>query len=252
LRTAQDADMLLRCLVSLWSTQTGADVLVVDDGSPAAELLEPLAAAVGELGFELAVTREHRGVAAACNVGLARARAEARDAVLVHTDVEFVSPAWLAALLRRTDAAGRPAAVVGARLLFPDGDIQDAGRGFSVLTRTWWPRFRHGPGDLPAALEPVSCPVGGALMLIRAATLDAVGVLDEELRLGGSDIDYCLRVFAAGLECVYEPAAVAVHHADDERHRSNEMLQRWARGSAAHLEQKWAQVDLSPFVAEAL
>jgi GT2 family glycosyltransferase len=242
LRDERDADALLRCLVSLWSTQTGADVLVVDDGSPAEALLAPLGAAVAELGYALHATGRHRGFAAAANIGLEQALAHGRDAVLVHADVEFTDPRWLAALAGRTDTAGRPAAVVGARLRFPNGDLQDAGRAFSQLTRTWVHRFQHGPGDLPAALAPTRCPVGDALMLVRAGTLDAVGLLDEDLPGGGADLDYCLRVFDAGLECIYEPAATAIHHVDEQRSDAVD----------GRLAEKWAGVDLGPFVAAAL
>jgi GT2 family glycosyltransferase len=252
LRHERDADALLRCVVSLWSTRCGADVLVVDDGSPARQLLDPLATALAELGYELQATGRHRGVAAAANAGLSRARDEGRDAVLVHADVEFTDAGWLAALTRRTDSAGRPAAVAGARLLAASGDIHDAGRSFSELSRTWWARHRHAPADLPAALEPQASVVSGALALIRAHTLATVGLLDEDLRAGASDLDYCLRVFAAGLECVYEPAAVAVHHADPARYAGDERLERWTRDSEERFGRKWAGADLSPFVPEPL
>jgi len=42
LRTEGDLDLLVRCLVSLWSTAPQADVVVVDDGSPGRSLLVPL------------------------------------------------------------------------------------------------------------------------------------------------------------------------------------------------------------------
>src|SRR3954468_22569823 len=89
LRDERAADALLRCLVSLWSTHTATDVVVVDDGSPAAALLEPLGAAIAELGYALHATGTHRGFAASANVGLEHALTHARDAVLVHPDIEF-------------------------------------------------------------------------------------------------------------------------------------------------------------------
>jgi GT2 family glycosyltransferase len=245
-----DADALLRCLVSLWSTQVDVDVLVVDDGSPARELLTPLAAAVEELGFELLRDHGRTGPAAVLNLGLRRACEEGRDAVLLAPDVELNSPGWLDALLARTDGEGRPAAVVGARLLYPTGDIQHAGRIFSQLTRKWAHRFQHGPGNLPAALRPCRCPVGSGLMLIRHETLVRVGLLDEAYGLGAHDLDYCLRVFASGLECIYEPASVAIR-ADKADHASESRL-TLARRSRTRLLEQWGDHDLSPFVMEAL
>lgn len=247
LRSDADADVVLRCLVSLWSTRTGADVLVVDDGSPARALVDALVAAAGEVGAELVRKERHEGFAATANVGLRRALAEGRDAVLVNADLEFADAGWLGALLARTDATGRRAAVVGARLLYPNGDIQHAGRQFSALTRTWSHRFRHAPGDLAEAAVPCRCPVSGALMLVRHAALDRIGLLDEELPLGGEDLDYCLRAFEAGLESIYAPGAVAVHREGAFRARPTQRLARWARESEARLAAKWADVDLSPF-----
>jgi GT2 family glycosyltransferase len=252
LATDADADAMLRCLVSLWSTQADVDVLVVDDGSPAGELLTPLAAAAGELGFELLAGHGVEGHAATVNLGLRRALKEGRDAVLLAPDVEFTSATWLDALQARTDGAGRPAAVVGARLLYPSGDIQHAGRIFSQLTRKWAHRFQHGPGDLPEALVPCRCPVGGGLMLIRHATLATVGLFDEAFGLGGQDLDYCLRVFGAGLECIYEPTAVAVRHDRLGGEHLTERRHALGRRSRARLLEKWGAEDLSPFVMEAL
>jgi GT2 family glycosyltransferase len=243
-----DADVLLRCLVSLWSTKVDADVLVVDDGSSARELLAPLEAALTELGYELHPETEQGGFAAAANVGLLRALEEGRDAVLLAADIELTSPSWLARLLARNDGAGRPAAVVGARLLFPTGDIQHAGHIFSQLSRNWAHRFQHAPGDLPEALVPCRCPVGSGLMLIRHHTLATVGLLDPEFGLGGQDLDYCLRVFGAGLECIYEPTAVAVRRDRPAPDRRRTL----ARRSRNRLVAKWGAEDLSPFVPEAL
>jgi GT2 family glycosyltransferase len=247
-----DADALLRCLVSLWSTRVDVDVLVVDDGSPARELLTPLAAVVDELGFELVADHGRTGHAAAINLGLRRAHEEGRDAVLLAPDLELTSRGWLDALLARTDGAGRPAAVVGARLLSPTGDILHAGRIFSQLTRKWAHRFQHGPGDLPAALRPCRCPVGSELMLIRHATLDTVGLFDEAYGLGGQDLDYCLRVFAGGLECIYEPTAVAVRDDKPGTGQVSEQRRALARRSRTRLLEKWGSQDLSRFVMEAL
>jgi GT2 family glycosyltransferase len=99
--------------------------------------------------------------------------------------------------------------VVGARLLFRDGLIAHAGLYFSVFFREWLPRYLHAPGELPAAMAPRACPVGAGLQLIRRETIERVGVHDPELAVEYATVDYCLRTFAAGLECVYEPAVVA-------------------------------------------
>ena len=247
LRKPADLDLLVTCLVSLWGTAPDAGVIVVDDGSPEQSLLEPLAAAVDELGYELLAMEENEGFARTVNIGLQRALETGRDAVLVNADVEFSTAGWLDRMVARTDMQGRPAAVVGARLLYPNGCIQHAGIFVSHRTRAFWHRCQYGPGDLPEALVPVCCPVTGALQLIRHETLATVGLYDEGYRMGYEDVDYCLRVFAAGRECIYDPTVCAVHHESVFRSQKTPKLDRWHEESFLRLRAKWRGVDLAPF-----
>jgi GT2 family glycosyltransferase len=193
-RTAEDLDVLLRCLVSLRETAPRADVLVVDDASPATELVDMIAVIAGELEIELVRRPVNGGFARTVNVGLQRALDEGRDAVLVNADIEFHRSPWLEPMLERADTTGAPAAVVGARLLYPNGLLQHAGLHYSTLHRFWGPRLAYGAGDLAEALVPSRCPVTGALQLIRHECLEAVGLYDERFRMGWEDVDYCLRV----------------------------------------------------------
>lgn len=248
LRDTEDLDKLLRCLVSLRETAPAATVLVVDDASPSDELAGMAGVAAQELDAVFVRNEENLGFAGTVNVGLNVAREHGLDAVLVNADIEFAHPGWLEALLARGDSQGRPAAVVGARLLFPNGTIQHAGIYFSLLNRDFFHRFRYGPADLPEALVPTRCPVTAALMLVRHATLEAVGLFDEEFGMAYEDVDYCLRVFAAGLECIYEPQALAVHLEKAFRDRPTARAQELAERSARHMWAKHAATDLSPWV----
>ena len=247
LRTPADLDLLVRCLVSLWSTAPGAGVLVVDDGSPERSLVEQAAVAVGELGYELIAKDENEGFSRTVNVGLRRALETGRDAVLVNADIEFHEAGWLDRMVARTDTEGRPAAVVGARLLYPNGCIQHAGVFFAPRSRAFWHRCQYAPANIPEALTPVLCPVTGALQLIRHETLAAIGVYDDAFRMGYEDVDYCLRVFDSGRECIYEPSVCAIHHESVFRGRKTPKLVAWHDESLARLRTKWAGADLSPF-----
>jgi GT2 family glycosyltransferase len=247
-RDQDDFDKLLRCVVSLRATAPGAILLVVDDASPNEELAGMAEMAAQEVDGVYVRNEENLGFAATVNVGLRVALAEGADAVLVNADIEFASPGWLEALLARTDTQGRPASVVGARLLFPDGTIQHGGIYFSLLNRDFFHRFRYGPGDLPEALAPTRCPVTAALALIRHECLEAVGLYDEGFGMAYEDVDYCLRVFESGRECIYEPAAVASHHEKAFRDRPTERALEMARRSQRHLWSKHAATDLSPWV----
>jgi GT2 family glycosyltransferase len=248
LRTAEDLDVLLRCLVSLRETAPQAGVLVVDDASPATELVDMIAVVAGELEIELVRRPVNGGFARTVNVGLQRALDEGRAAVLVNADLEFHRSPWLEPMLERADTTGAPAAVVGARLLYPNGLLQHAGLHYSTLHRFWGPRFAYGAGDLPEALVPSRCPVTGALQLIRHECLEAVGLYDERFRMGWEDVDYCLRVFESGRECIYEPAACATHAESLFRSRRPEGQETWENDSYRALNDKYADYDLSAFM----
>jgi len=248
LRTPEDLDVLLRALVSLRQTAPQADVLVVDDRSPADELVDLIEVACDELAIELHRRPVNGGFSRAVNAGLRRALDEGRDAVLVNADIEFHEHGWLEAMLERTDTTGAPAAVVGARLLYPNGLLQHAGVYYSTLHRFWSHRFAFGPADLPEALQHCRCPVTGALQLIRHECLASVGLYDERFRMGWEDVDYCLRVFTAGRECIYEPAACATHAESLFRSRAGDGQDNWESQSWRTLNDKYAATDLSAFM----
>jgi GT2 family glycosyltransferase len=251
-RDEEELDVLLRCLVSLRSTAPDADVLVVDDASPAQELIAGLEAVCDELGIALVSNDENSGFSATVNAGLEFALATERDAVLVNADIEFTGPSWLERMRARTDTQGRPAAVVGARLLYPNGLIQHAGIFLSPLHRDWLHRFQYGPADLPEAMTPTRCPVTAALQLIRYETLEQIGLYDETYKMCFEDLDYCLRVFEAGLECIYEPTVVATHREKFFRGKADAKIVQWTRESTARMLTRWGGTDLSQWVPEVL
>ena len=252
LRRQEELDLVARCLVSLKETAPAAEVLVLDDGSPEPDLVAAVEAACGQLGCWFDARPVNSGFSRTVNVGLAIARENGCDAVLVNADIEFMDAGWLDRMQARTDGQGRPAAVVGARLLYPNGLLQHAGIMFSLLARDFFHRFQYGPSDLPEALEPTRCPVTAALQLIRWETLDAVGFYDETFRLSFEDVDYCLRTFDAGLECIYEPSVRAWHHESMFRGRRDEKIERWTLESAQRIFTKWATADLTQWVPEPL
>ena len=252
LRSEPELDVLLKCLVSLQASAPDAQVLIIDDHSPATGLAQMVEAAAGELGHAFVRKDVNSGFAATVNVGLEVALAHGMDAALVNADIEFTQPGWLDVLRARTDTQGRPAAVVGARLLYPNGLLQHAGVYFSRLNRGFAHRFNHGPGDLPEAQMPCRCPVTAALQLIRLETLAAVGIYDESFGLAHEDMDYCLRVFEAGMECIYEPAAVALHHESLFRGKRTAKIEALHKQSIVRLLAKHGTTDMSPWTPEIL
>jgi GT2 family glycosyltransferase len=218
-RTEEDLDTLRTCLRTMRRTED-CDVVVVDDGGPMEGALD-----VADEFDAAGIRTENGGFSRAVNVGLQMALDSGRDAVLVNSDIELYHKGWLEAM------EGNPAEVVGALLLYPHGVVQHAGIYFCPLQRAWAERFKYAPQDLPAVHLPRTCPVTGALQLIRHKALERIGLYPTEYRLGWEDVSYCIRTFDAGMTCAYEPTAVAYHHESLTRGRPTKKIVDWTNAS---------------------
>lgn len=222
------------------------DLLVVDDGSPERDLVKALRGRQDELGFDLVARDENAGFSRTVNVGLRRALDEGRDAILVNADIEFLSE-WVRPMQETATERG-PAGIVGAKLLYPNGTIQHGGVYFSILHRCFEHSYKHGPHDLPEANVPRVVPVTGALQFIRHSTLTTVGLYDERFRLGWEDVDFGIRAWLAGIESVYNPAIVALHHESFFRSDPSPKVREWTAQSWAYFVQKYAHQSFAEFV----
>ncbi|MDQ1517028.1 MAG: hypothetical protein QOE80_2858 [Actinomycetota bacterium] len=205
------------CLDALLGAPLGVEteIIVVDDGSTddtAAILTARLAG-----GAPLRVVRHARnaGFATACNDGAAAAGGE--YVVFLNNDT-LPRPGWLAALVAEADAHPG-AAVVGAKLLFPDGTVQHAG---VVVGEDRNPHHVYAgfPADHPAVNRARTFQVvTGACLLVRRSVFAAAGGFDTAFRNGHEDVDLCLRLGQAGWAVRYCPASEVVHLESATRER---------------------------------
>lgn len=241
LSAEEDVTVVGACIKSIRNTVSDTvDVLLVDDCSPRCDLHPELHARYGTYDFEVHHKDENSGYSRTINVGLQRALDEGRDAVTINADMEMLTPGWVNRCLKTTGSEGQPAAVIGAHLKYPNGLIQHAGIYFSLLTRTFDHRFKYGPENLPAALKKYNVPVTGAFQYIRHECLEKIGLYDEDFRMGWEDVDYCIRVFLEGMECIYNPNIRAIHHEQMFRGRKSEKVAKWTHGSWLHFCEKYA------------
>lgn len=196
------------CLESLaeHGTQGPAfEVIVVDDASPddSAEVL----AAVD--GLRLLRNERNLGFVGSCNAGAALARAPWM--VFLNNDTT-VTAGWLAALLgthQDFDQVG----LVGARLVYPDGRLQEAG-GLVFRDGSGW---NYGRFEDPAdprygyARECDYC--SGAAILIERSLFERLHGFDERYAPAYyEDTDLAFKVRDAGLKVVCQPGATVIHH----------------------------------------
>ena len=222
-----------RCLDSL-STRDASirRIIVVDDKSP-----DDSAARLRERSDIVPLILETNvGFARACNAG---ARAGDADAIFFLNNDTLVPPGTIDQLAATLEASG--AGAVGPKLLHGDGTLQVA--GIAMLARqTHFERlYVYLDADLPQAqiaYEPIA--LSGAAVLVRRAAFAAVGEFEEAFLNGSEDVDLCLKLWAAGYACRYEPRAVIVHLEGASRGKlldnaPNDMLlrSRWADRCAA-------------------
>jgi GT2 family glycosyltransferase len=228
-------DYTFRCLMALAHNTTDVEheVIVIDNASTdETEQALPLLERV-----RLQRNPTNLGFARACNQGAAMARG--RYIVFLNNDTE-PRAGWLSAMVRVADAAPE-VAIVGNKLLFPDGTIQHAGvifgYGVPFPITPFHAHYRRAPevASAPAELRAVTA----ACMLIRPSVFAAVGGFDEGYVNGYEDVDLCLKVGMTGAKIVYTPDSVVVHHESVSEGR-------FARDGANidRLNQRWlGQVD---------
>ena len=254
-RTIQDLQVFGKALSTLRETAGEAcDVLVVDDGSPAHDLVQGINRMCQSFDAELVAKETNDGFSQTVNIGLQRCLDEGRDAVLINADIEFgLTRDWLRLMQeQRTSDGQKLASIVGALLLYPNGTIQHGGILFSFLTRDFHHSFHFGPGDLPEAQVARVSPVTGALQFIRHECLGAVGIYDPTFRLGWEDVDICIRTMLSGRECVYQPSIRAVHHESMFRGRATPKIQQWTQESWLRFCAKYAEQNFAALVPTAM
>lgn len=221
------ADIMKECIVSIQDT-TDAEVLIVDDCSPATEIADELYSQ-----FDINVIRKSKnsGFANSINYGLVRCIKEKRDGVLVNADMIFDQEKNWLKIMQETEGD-----IIGGLLLYPSGIVQHGGVLFSTINRAFDHIFKGAPRDLIYVHRERDCPVTGALQYIRLHVLEDIGIYSEEYPMAFEDVDYCLRALSKGYRCVYNPKVIATHHESAFRFES-EKHKQWHMQSLLKLTQ---------------
>jgi GT2 family glycosyltransferase len=219
------------------TTYPGVRLLVVHDGELSDESAAAVAAAGGSAVAYDDPLRPDRGFSFARKANHAVSLVETEHLILLNDDLEVVSPGWVEALVE--PLADPEVAVVGARLLYPDGRIQHAGvvigvQGGAAHVFHGMPRETRGSGLYPQIIRNYSA-VTAAVFATRRSTFDALGGFDEAFAHDYQDVDFCLRAVASGRRIVYTPFAELVHH-------EGATLRRTAQdpGEVALFRERWA------------
>ncbi len=195
-----------RCLRSLWSHRShySYEVIVVDDCSPD-NTMNVLAKIKGA---RVVSNKTNLGFIRSCNYGAATARGKLL--VMLNNDT-VVRPGWLDEMVNTFNCVQR-AGLVGSKLLYPDGPLQEAG-GIIWRDGSGWNYGRMQDPNRPEfnyLRDADYC--SGASLMITKELYDCLGGFDEHyLPAYGEDSDLAFRVRQADYRVLYQPLSKVVH-----------------------------------------
>jgi len=174
-----------------------------------------------------------------------------KDGVLVflNDDMLCLTQDWDVRL--RGQLARPEIAVVGGRLLYPNGALQHAGVIFDDHARA----SHEAMGDAPSdglyldrtLLVHETAAVTGAFLACRRAIFDRLGGFDaERYAVTFSETDFCVRARACGYSVLYDPFLTWIHYESVSRGRDERDVEKQRRVEFEHNEFRSAflKIDL--------
>jgi len=254
--TRNRRELLEVCLGSLQPAlhKRDCEIIVVDNDSNDPDTLDYLSsidgrqAKVMRLAGDFNFARLNNAAAAAAN---------GQFLCLLNNDVQALDNDWLEEMVGRISATDVGA--VGALLLWPSGVVQHGGVALGsnfAATHAFNDRMEGdaGYGDLLRTAHQCSA-VTAACLLTRRQDYLALGGMDElRFPVNFNDVDYCLKLRAAGKRIVFTPHA-RLRHLESASRGADTNVDRKARleRELRNLRAKWADVLMAdPFYNPAL
>jgi len=165
---------------------------------------------------------------------------------LLNNDLAVIHGDWLDEMVSH---ALRPEiGCVGAKLYYPDDRIQHAGviLGIGGVAAHAWqthPRGSAGQAHRNLLQQNLSA-VTAACLVIRREVYEQVGGLEaDQLKVAFNDVDFCLKVRAAGYRNFWTPYAELYHHESASRGKEDTLEKRDRfRTEVEYMTSKWGDV----------
>jgi GT2 family glycosyltransferase len=209
-------EQLRFCIESILgkTTYPKFEILLIDNGSREPATLAYLAQLATEARVRVLRQDEEFNYGRLNNVGVRESRAD--FVALLNNDLTVITPDWLEEMV--SQARQPHVGAVGARLLFPDGRIQHAGvilgaggGGLADHAHKGLPPDNHGYFARASLAQEVSAVTAACMLVRRSIYLEVGGFEEERLKVAFNDVDFCLRLQAAGYRIIYTPYAELQH-----------------------------------------
>ncbi|HMJ73585.1 MAG TPA: glycosyltransferase [Solirubrobacterales bacterium] len=201
------------------------ELVIVDNGS-SDESLELVRSVDAPFPISIVANAHNESFSDACNQGAELAGGELL--LFLNNDIEPFERGWLGELLGCLRESG--AGAVAATLLCQDDEheldfshgygVQHRGLTFAIEGDRAVPVLRGWEDDpLDEALgEDVECDaVAAACLLVEKSTFGEVGGFTTGYFYGCEDVDFCLKLRAAGMRVVCSGRSLAIHHPASSR-----------------------------------
>jgi GT2 family glycosyltransferase len=210
--------LIEHCVESILEASTYANyeiVVVVDEGIDP-EILGRLAERGGSR-LRLVAFGEPFNFSKKINRGAVHAEGEML--LLLNDDMEVITPNWIERLVMY---AGLPdIGAVGGRLIWEDGRLQHVGIAFENvgypghIYRGYAGEFNGYSNSVLVAQNFLA--VTGACMMTGREDFESVGGFSTTFPINYNDMDYCLKLVAAGRRIAYDPDTILYHFESSSR-----------------------------------
>ena len=216
--TRDRLDLLKPCIESILekTTYTNYEIVVMDNDSKDQEILSYLNQ-LESTGISVLRFPHPFNYSAICNFGV-----EASNGAIIcllNNDTEVISPEWLDVMVSHTDLPGR--GITGALLTYPDGTIQHIGIALGYQGAAGHVFSGESLKSERLASVAEECfevnAVTFACAMFSRDTFRKLNGLDESLKVGLNDVDFCLRAKELGLTNIICTSAHLVHHESKSR-----------------------------------
>jgi len=226
------------------------EIVIVDNGSTEPEAIR-LHAELAELpNVTVVEVPEPFNFSRLVNLGVARSNGDV--VLLLNNDIDVIKQDWLGELVGH---ALRPdVGAVGAKLYYEDDILQHGGvilgvGGVAGHAFKYFPRDSNGYANRLQLTQQMSC-VTGACLATRRTVFDELRGFDEvNLPVAFNDVDFCLRVGAAGYKVIWTPVAELYHYESISRgsDQAPEKIDRF-RKEKGYIMESWGDVLINdPF-----